>query len=236
MYHITYILITFWRFNMKNKLIVCLIAVVCVLICISPIMASENSMVSYSIIDDLFGTNHIDVNNLMIEKEKYQHTYADGKVDKHNNYYLDFNVQSDSDDFGHYSANITSYNSKNETLESFIYDINGAGDQRVELKDSKNLSNVSIIIKDDNGNVLYNNTTDSIKVTKDITEDKPVEKTSSSSSSSSGATYWASSNSDKFHKPSCEWAQKISSRNKVVFHSRDEALNSGYVPCQVCNP
>ena len=74
-----------------------------------------------------------------------------------------------------------------------------------------------------------------MKKTKDITKDKPVEK-KTTSSSSSGSTYWASSNSDKFHKPSCEWAQKISSKNKVVFHSKDEAISSGYQPCSVCNP
>lgn len=58
----------------------------------------------------------------------------------------------------------------------------------------------------------------------------------SSGSSSSDQTYWASANSDKFHYPSCEWAEKISSKNKVVFNSRDEALDSGYQPCEVCNP
>ncbi len=59
---------------------------------------------------------------------------------------------------------------------------------------------------------------------------------SSGSSSSSSQTYWASSNSNKFHHPDCEWAQKISGKNKVVFNSRDEALNSGYQPCEVCSP
>ncbi|MEE0943349.1 MAG: Ada metal-binding domain-containing protein [Methanobrevibacter sp.] len=63
-----------------------------------------------------------------------------------------------------------------------------------------------------------------------------LDDTASSSSSSSGDTYWASSSSGKFHKPSCEWAQKISSKNKVVFHSRDEAISSGYQPCSVCSP
>ena len=63
-----------------------------------------------------------------------------------------------------------------------------------------------------------------------------LDDTTSSSSSSSGDTYWASSSSGKFHNPSCEWAQKISSKNKVVFHSRDEAISSGYQPCSVCSP
>ena len=55
-------------------------------------------------------------------------------------------------------------------------------------------------------------------------------------SSSSGTVYWASDESDKFHKPSCEWAQKIAGYNKIVYHSRQEALNDGKVPCHVCYP
>ncbi len=61
-------------------------------------------------------------------------------------------------------------------------------------------------------------------------------ESSSSSSESSGAVYWASEKTDKFHKPNCEWAQKISDNNKIVYHSRQEALDSGRQPCEVCNP
>ena len=57
-----------------------------------------------------------------------------------------------------------------------------------------------------------------------------------SSSDDSGTVYWASSKTDKFHLPTCEWAQKISSWNKIVYDSRQEALNSGRQPCEVCNP
>lgn len=53
---------------------------------------------------------------------------------------------------------------------------------------------------------------------------------------SAGTEYWASSKSDKFHVPSCEWAQKIKSSNKIVYHSRDEAIADGRVPCGVCSP
>ncbi|MCI5738107.1 MAG: hypothetical protein MR277_08900 [Methanobrevibacter ruminantium] len=71
----------------------------------------------------------------------------------------------------------------------------------------------------------------------DNTVDESVSSSSSEESvSSSGAVYWASEKTDKFHKPSCEWAQKISDWNKIVFHSRQEALDSGRQPCEVCNP
>ena len=62
------------------------------------------------------------------------------------------------------------------------------------------------------------------------------DSSSSQSSGSSGTVYWASDDSNKFHYPSCEWAQKISDWNKIVYHSREEAINDGRVPCHVCYP
>ena len=220
---------------MKSKLIIFSIALISVLICISPIIASDNSYSTFSVVDDLLGNKQLNVSNLIIEKELYQHTDANGKVDKHNNYYIDFKINTESD--SKYMATITSYDNKNKQLESFNHSISSTGDQKVKLKDSKKVKNVksiNVVIKDSNGNVVFNNTTSAMKKTKDITKDKPVNQ--KTSSSSSGATYWGSSNSGKFHNPSCEWAQKISSKNKVVFHSRDEAISSGYQPCSVCSP
>ena len=55
-------------------------------------------------------------------------------------------------------------------------------------------------------------------------------------SSSSGGTYVASSNSNKFHYPSCSHAKRIKDYNRITFSSRDEAINAGYEPCSVCCP
>ena len=224
---------------MNKKLIILLIAITGVLLCSSPIMASDNSMVTYSFLDGIFGGNQLDVQHVIIEKEKYKHVDENGnELDKHNNYYLIFDVNDDSDSFGDYSAKITTYNKKNKEIQTLNYDINSPGEHRVELDNSKRIKNATITITDGDGNVVFENSTDSFKLTRDYVKDKPVveKTTSSSSSSSSGQTYWASANSDKFHYPSCEWAQKISGRNKIVFHSRDEAISSGYSPCQVCGP
>lgn len=71
------------------------------------------------------------------------------------------------------------------------------------------------------------------------TDDVDTSSQSASSddeSSSSSSEYWASAKSDKFHDPSCEWAQKISSKNKIVYDSREDAIADGKVPCSVCNP
>lgn len=56
------------------------------------------------------------------------------------------------------------------------------------------------------------------------------------SSDSKQGEYIGNSNSMKFHFASCQWAKKISERNIVYFNTRDDAINSGQVPCKVCNP
>ncbi|MBI5178151.1 MAG: hypothetical protein HZA04_02720 [Nitrospinae bacterium] len=46
--------------------------------------------------------------------------------------------------------------------------------------------------------------------------------------------YWASSQHQIFHKPSCGQAQKISQANKIVFQSEGEARGAGFRPCYLC--
>jgi hypothetical protein len=48
--------------------------------------------------------------------------------------------------------------------------------------------------------------------------------------------YVGSSISNKYHYPTCEWAQKINPANLVKFKSAKEALDKGFVPCKVCKP
>lgn len=48
--------------------------------------------------------------------------------------------------------------------------------------------------------------------------------------------YWASAKSDKYHYPTCQWAQKIKAENLIVFKSKADAQQNGYVACKVCKP
>ena len=63
-----------------------------------------------------------------------------------------------------------------------------------------------------------------------------VNDTTASSSDSAPSTYVASAKTDKFHRPDCEWAGKISDANKITYSSRDQAIADGKTPCSVCNP
>jgi micrococcal nuclease len=48
--------------------------------------------------------------------------------------------------------------------------------------------------------------------------------------------YIGNSNSQKFHRPDCQWAQKIAPRNRVEFGRREDAIKAGYQPCKTCKP
>ena len=39
-----------------------------------------------------------------------------------------------------------------------------------------------------------------------------------------------------YHRPGCEWALKMSRRNRLAFASAAEARNRGFRPCRVCRP
>lgn len=60
--------------------------------------------------------------------------------------------------------------------------------------------------------------------------------TQKQSTSNDGSSYIGNSNSYKFHRADCEAVSKMSEKNKVILKSRDEAINSGYKPCKICNP
>jgi hypothetical protein len=55
-------------------------------------------------------------------------------------------------------------------------------------------------------------------------------------SSQGGTPVIGSAIRNKYHRPSCEWARKMSTRNRIQFASAADALTRGYRPCRVCRP
>jgi hypothetical protein len=39
-----------------------------------------------------------------------------------------------------------------------------------------------------------------------------------------------------YHRPTCDWVRKISTRNRIQFQSASVAKSAGYRPCHVCSP
>lgn len=48
--------------------------------------------------------------------------------------------------------------------------------------------------------------------------------------------YVGNSNSMKFHRPSCKYIDNIDEDHKVIFATKQEAIENQYVPCGACKP
>lgn len=70
------------------------------------------------------------------------------------------------------------------------------------------------------------------------TNTKTISQSTSSNNKkiSNSGYYIGNKNSKKFHLSNCPFVSKMSELNKVRLNSRQEAINSGYVPCLNCNP
>lgn len=220
---------------MNKKIILLMAAVIIALICISPIMASDDGFSVQNFLKFGDDTPSLEFEDLHILKLNREHTDSNGNVKKSTGFYLLFNLTSDSESMGNYSVEINCFDKNGKLIDTINSYVDHEGKFKIPLKGVSKVESVNMTVKKDNGDVIVNVSTDVVKVDKKVTKEEPVVK-QESSTSNSDVTYWASANSDKFHYPNCEWAQKISSKNKVVFHSRDEALNSGYSPCHVCSP
>jgi len=67
-------------------------------------------------------------------------------------------------------------------------------------------------------------------------EETPATIETPTALSSTSKMFVGSTESDKYHYPSCRWAKKILSQNEIWFSSSAEARAVGYVPCGVCHP
>lgn len=65
---------------------------------------------------------------------------------------------------------------------------------------------------------------------------KPEDNNTHQINSDIALKYVGSTKSNKYHLPSCEWAQKINKSNEIWFSSSEEAKEKGYAPCKVCKP
>ena len=166
----------------------------------------------------------IDLSDIHIEKENWKHTDSGGVTDEKTNYYLKFNLK---DKLANGKANITALDKDNNVITKKQVSVK-ANDNSIDLPDKVSKVNICVF---DGSKLVYNKTITDMRETSNVTSDAPAQDSSSDS-----GEYWASAKSDKFHRPDCEWAQKISSKNKKVYHSRDDAIAAGNVPCEVCNP
>jgi len=64
----------------------------------------------------------------------------------------------------------------------------------------------------------------------------PIKQKEEDSKKATPKFYIGNKQSKIFHNPECSSAKKMSDENKVIFKTREEALNAGFKPCKRCNP
>jgi hypothetical protein len=63
---------------------------------------------------------------------------------------------------------------------------------------------------------------------------KPASTAPAATADNQKCAYVASKNSDKFHLPTCRYAQNIKTENKVCFSSKEEAESRGFQGAKCC--
>jgi len=105
-------------------------------------------------------------------------------------------------------------------------------------------SNTKVLGTFKSGNIILNINSDTFSFNKSnyLTLNDAGAKNISQSVSSNNITnetnysYIGNKNTKKFHFSYCSSAQKINDNNKIYFVSRNNALQSGFIACKVCNP
>lgn len=100
----------------------------------------------------------------------------------------------------------------------------------------------SIVAETDGERVVFSNYEKTLSKSEEISVN-PTEITTSQSPQTTvqstqpaESVYMGNKNSKVFHRISCGSAKQMKEKNKVAFDSREQAINSGYSPCQICNP
>lgn len=123
-------------------------------------------------------------------------------------------------------------------LLAYVY-VDGAMFNKTLLKDGiANMATYPPNVKyvDDFTKIVSERNPGTIETPQEKPEDKPADSTTSNTVGHSSGSYIASLDSDKYHKPSCRYAKKITAENVTWFVSEEEAMSVGYSPCGVCKP
>lgn len=84
---------------------------------------------------------------------------------------------------------------------------------------------------DYDGDVTVNATADGLQITTEKETQEPQPEPDPGE-----GPFVGSINSDVYHYPWCSAAQQIKPENLVTFATAQDAVNSGYRPCKICNP
>ncbi len=114
---------------------------------------------------------------------------------------------------------------------------NPYGHPRQEILDKLSSLSSDIYRTDLQGTVIVHSNGESLSVKTD--KDIPVNRIHEAPIQSLNVPqncYIGNNRTMKFHRPECKWAASISESNRIIFKTREEALNAYFIPCGSCNP
>lgn len=151
---------------MNKKIILLMAAVIIALICISPIMASDDGFSVQNFLKFGDDTPSLEFEDLHILKLNREHTDSNGNVKKSTGFYLLFNLTSDSDSMGNYSVEINCFDKNGKLIDTINSYVDHEGKFKIPLKGVSKVESVNMTVKKDNGDVIVNVSTDVVKVDK----------------------------------------------------------------------
>ncbi|MBN1322992.1 MAG: thermonuclease family protein [Methanotrichaceae archaeon] len=127
----------------------------------------------------------------------------------------------------------TSIMSKETALDYFRL---MAGDEPEHVNVFINLTHPFNRILVDSGYAVINDFTNNEFVPSDWWAEGVSQSESGQMADTTEGQFVGSTQSNKYHYPSCVWAEKILPQNRIWFSSSEDARLAGYVPCGVCKP
>ena len=134
---------------------------------------------------------------------------------------------------------------KGQGISVNVYCYNVQPGVKISYKDGRNELDESTLPEEELSDSSHEDASeeDAVKAGEDASEDEEVKAGDAEENDEpeyivpEGVTYVLNNNTMRFHKTDCEGAKTIKEHNREWFYgSRQEAIDSGYVPCGMCNP
>lgn len=111
---------------------------------------------------------------------------------------------------------------------------NDYGHPHKEILERFNSRKIKVYRTDKDGTIVAHS--DKNNITFEVKKHKDSANTSNDNKNTQSYSYIGNKNSKKFHLPQCDGTNKMNEKNKVYFNSKQKALDSGFTPCNSCNP
>lgn len=152
-----------------------------------------------------------------------------------------FDVKADVLNIGHHGSRTSTGKEFLESVNPQLALIscgknNDYGHPHKETTASLKKQNVKSLRTDEQGSIIVNMNDDILNISTSNGYSESINLNDINETTNKEIQYIGNKNSKVYHNSSCTAVEKMSEKNKVIFHSAQEAENENYSPCKNCNP